>query len=418
VNDHIDPLRVLHGDDRPVDPDPAFAARLRRRLEFALSLPEGVDMSDTVLDTRPAAGSDARPAAVPYLAVADARAAIDWYVTALGAAQIGDPIVMEDGRIGHAELALAGGVLYLADEYPEIGLKAPAPQAVSVSLMVTVPNTDAALSQARRHGATVQREPYENHGSRTAVIIDPFGHRWMLSGPVTGLPTPIRHGDIGYVEVCTPDAHRAAAFYGSVLGWTIDPSTDRITNVDNRIRLVGTPGEPTLRCGYAVDDLDGARQSILAAGGSVGDLTHTDAGTALAATDPAGTAFAVFSAAPGVGRPALNGSGPGDLSYVTYEVADSAAFRAFYGRLFSWTFEPGRIPDGWGVVGAQPMSGAAGGTAAPATVPMWTVADIASAVERVTAAGGTVLQAPTRQDYGLMAECTDDQGTRFYLGQF
>ena len=30
---------------------------------------------------------------------------------------------MDDGRIGHAELALAGGVLYLADEYPEIGLK-------------------------------------------------------------------------------------------------------------------------------------------------------------------------------------------------------------------------------------------------------------------------------------------------------
>jgi hypothetical protein len=47
LNDR-DPLTVLHGDDLPVAPDPAFAARLRARLESALSLPngtEGVTMS-------------------------------------------------------------------------------------------------------------------------------------------------------------------------------------------------------------------------------------------------------------------------------------------------------------------------------------------------------------------------------------
>ena len=54
--------------------------------------------------------------------------------TRLGAVVIGEPIVMDDGRIGHAELALGGGMLYLADEYPEIGMKAPAPQADSVML--------------------------------------------------------------------------------------------------------------------------------------------------------------------------------------------------------------------------------------------------------------------------------------------
>ena len=130
---------------------------------------------------------------------------------------------MDDGRIGHAELAIAGGVLYLADEYPEIGLKAPAPQAASVSLMLPVPDTDATLERARAHGAQVQREPYENYGSRSAAIIDPFGHRWMLTGPPTGAAMPIQHGDVGYVSVWTPDADRAAAFYGHVLGWTYDP---------------------------------------------------------------------------------------------------------------------------------------------------------------------------------------------------
>ena len=48
-----------------------------------------------------------------------------WYVDALGAVVIGEPIVMDDGRIGHAELALGGGVFYLADEYPEIGTESP-----------------------------------------------------------------------------------------------------------------------------------------------------------------------------------------------------------------------------------------------------------------------------------------------------
>ena len=38
ANGH-DPLTVLRGDDLPVAPDPTFAARLRGRLESALTLP-------------------------------------------------------------------------------------------------------------------------------------------------------------------------------------------------------------------------------------------------------------------------------------------------------------------------------------------------------------------------------------------
>lgn len=113
--------------------------------------------------TRPAAAGPPRPAALPYLSVADARAAIDWYTNAFDAVVIGEPIVMADGRIGHAEIAIGDGVLYLADEYPEYGLKAPAPQAVSVSLMLHVVDADATLQKARDHGAVVEREPYENH---------------------------------------------------------------------------------------------------------------------------------------------------------------------------------------------------------------------------------------------------------------
>jgi len=418
-----DPLSVLHTDDLPVQPDPAFAARLRERLQTALSLPRGVLMSDTATAiselSEPAPVAEApRPAALPYLTVADARAALAWYTDGFDAVVVGEPIVMDDGRIGHAELAIGDGVLYLADEYPELGLKAPATNAVSVSLMLQVTDTDAALRRARECGATVAREIYEGHGSRNATVIDPFGHRWMLSGPMRAPVPAIRHGDIGYVSVCAPDVDRAAAFYGRVLGWIYDPATRQVTNTELPTAISVTDGAPTLFCAYAVDDVRATRAAIAAAGGVPGEIQEREFGTLLDVTDPQGVAFAVYQPAGGQKRPELNGSGPGEVSYVTYEVPDAAAFREFYGAVFGWTFEPGRVADGWQVQGTHPMAGAAGGSRAPVTVPMWTVADIDAAVARVREAGGTVLAEPSRQPYGLSAECTDDQGTRFYLGQF
>jgi predicted enzyme related to lactoylglutathione lyase len=46
---------------------------------------------------------------------------------------------------------------------------------------------------------------------------------------------------------------------------------------------------------------------------------------------------------------------------------------------------------------------------------MYRVDDIAAAVERVRAAGGTSTD-PERQPYGVTADCADNQGTHFYLG--
>jgi predicted enzyme related to lactoylglutathione lyase len=426
THDDRDPLSVLHTEDLPVQPDPDFAARLRRQLESGLFIPEGIVMSGTASAiselTEPSSttvrAEPPRPAALPYLSVADARGAIAWYANAFGAVVVGDPIVMDDGRIGHAELALAGGVLYLADEHPELGLTAPAPRAVSVSLMLPVPDTDAALEKARGQGATVEREASESHGTRNAVVVDPFGHRWMLSGPIGNAVSGIRQGDIGYVSVWTPDADQAATFYTHVLGWTIDPLARRVTNTREPIGVWSDPRRPGLFCCYAVDDVRAARTAILEAGGIPGEIDETEHGLLLEATDPQGMAFGVYQPVAPQNRPALNGSGPGELSYVTYEVPDSTAFRDFYGPLLGWTFEPGHIPDGWQVVGARPMSGAAGGSDHPRVVPMWTVGDIDAAVARVREAGGTVVAEPSRQPYGISAECTDDQGTRFYLGQF
>ncbi|WP_395704604.1 VOC family protein [Rhodococcus ruber] len=135
-----------------------------------------------------ATGTEAFPkaGALPYLIVARARDAIDWYRSVFGATLAGDPVVMEDGRIGHAELGFPTGMVYLAEEFPEMGLSAPEAGATSVSLMLPVQDTDAVLARARDAGGTVERWITEGHGHRNATLVDPFGHRWMLVGPPAG----------------------------------------------------------------------------------------------------------------------------------------------------------------------------------------------------------------------------------------
>jgi len=271
-----DPLSVLRasttpGWNEPVSPATDFADALRSRLEHGVSLPEGVDMNTIELeheltqqDSTDSGGPSAtplpveRPGALPYLTVRDARSAIDWYVEHLGATLRGDPILMDDNTIGHAELEIGDGAIYLAEEFPNMGLRAPAAGAVSVSLMLAVADTDEALHRAQRGGAAVTREPYEAYGTRTATVVDPFGHRWMLTGPVPATAAPhsrIRHGDIGFISVNTHDAARARAFYSAVLGWEFDtderhviatPSTTSARReTGSSQRVDGSPATPT-----------------------------------------------------------------------------------------------------------------------------------------------------------------------------
>ena len=176
-----DPFTDLRASDAPVDPDPTFAAGLRARLERALALPRGVTPMTAGLEEQHVAP---RPAAVPYLAVADARGAIDWYADIFGAQVTGEPIVGPDGRVGHAELTISGGVLYLADAHPEIGVTAPREGEATVSLMLAVDDADEVRARAIAAGARGDREPYDGYGQRNAWIIDPFGHRWGLSSPL------------------------------------------------------------------------------------------------------------------------------------------------------------------------------------------------------------------------------------------
>jgi len=100
-----DPFEVLRTAAAPVDPDSNFAARLRSRIELSLRLPRGVTATDDDLAPQPGSEAAGR-AVVPYLIVADAREALEWYTSSLGARRRGETILMPDGRVGHAEMEL------------------------------------------------------------------------------------------------------------------------------------------------------------------------------------------------------------------------------------------------------------------------------------------------------------------------
>jgi uncharacterized glyoxalase superfamily protein PhnB len=60
---------------------------------------------------------------------------------------------------------------------------------------VEVEDVDATTERARHSGASVEREPADQPYGRGSVIVDPFGHRWIL---LTRPPraTRLRQGDV------------------------------------------------------------------------------------------------------------------------------------------------------------------------------------------------------------------------------
>ena len=329
---------------------------------------------------------------------------------------------MGDGRVGHAELEIAGAPLMVSDEHPEIGVTAPAPgEGATVTIHLAVDDVDDTIERAVSLGAHLERPAADYEYGRNGVIRDPFGHRWIVSGRPN--PPGLRHGDIGYVSLWVPDVERAAAFYSAVLGWRYTPGSGalgrQVAGRHLHHGLWGGVEHATLFCCFAVDDARAAGSRVRSAGGTAG-LPHEEPyGLLVECTDHEGTSFAVFEPPGGTiaGSAPVAAAAQGDLSYVTMQVGDSARARQFYGAVLGWRFAAGGSEDGWQVQDVSPMVGISGGHLNATTVPMYRVDDIAAAVELVRDAGGEATE-PAVQPYGILSTCSDDQRTSFYLGQF
>ena len=119
---------------------------------------------------------------MPYLAVEDASAAIDFYERALGAkerARMAGP----GGSIMHAELEIGDSIVMLSDPFPQASTKTPKELGgTSVNIMTYVEDTDAAYKQAIDSGATSLMVPDDMFwGDRFSLVQDPFGHTWTIA---------------------------------------------------------------------------------------------------------------------------------------------------------------------------------------------------------------------------------------------
>jgi PhnB protein len=124
---------------------------------------------------------DGYHAVTPYLIVAGAARAIEFYKQAFGATE---RMRMErQGKVGHAELQIGDSCVMLADEFPEMNIRAPqAGGGSAVSIHLYIAGVDDVVKRAVDLGATLKR-PIEDqfYGDRMGTIVDPFGHTWHVS---------------------------------------------------------------------------------------------------------------------------------------------------------------------------------------------------------------------------------------------
>ena len=127
------------------------------------------------------------PPITPYLTVADAAAAIEFYKKGFGAIQEGEAHLMPGtNKIMHARLVINGGLIMLADDFSDVMgggcMTPPALGGSPVMLAMQVDDVQSFWDRAVEAGATITMPLADQFwGDKYGAVTDPFGHRWSMS---------------------------------------------------------------------------------------------------------------------------------------------------------------------------------------------------------------------------------------------
>lgn len=141
----------------------------------------------------------------PYLRAASAEDAIAFYKRAFGATEkfrLTEP----GGRIGHAQLLFGAATIMISDEFPELEIFAPKPDAPSTFVIhLHVDDCDAMIAAAAAAGARTIREPADHfYGERSGTVRDPFGYDWLIGHAIEDVaPDEMQRR---YTAMLAPDA--------------------------------------------------------------------------------------------------------------------------------------------------------------------------------------------------------------------
>jgi len=121
---------------------------------------------------------------------------------------------MPDGKIGHAELKIGDSIIFLNDEFPQMGNKSPQTLGgASGSIYLYVEDVDKAFKRATDSGATTKM-PVTNMfwGDRYGQVVDPFGHVWGLSTHVEDVsPEEMERRSKEWAAQMAQQAHKKTA---------------------------------------------------------------------------------------------------------------------------------------------------------------------------------------------------------------
>ena len=115
----------------------------------------------------------------PRLVVDNAAHAIEFYKAVFNAEEV-SRFADESGRVGHAQLSIAGATFNLKDE-GDGDPSATSLGGTPVLLCLTVPDVDAVAELMVAGGATVVYPIDDGPLGRGGRLRDPFGHVWMIS---------------------------------------------------------------------------------------------------------------------------------------------------------------------------------------------------------------------------------------------
>ena len=389
-----DPLDVLREPDGAGRPRPGLRLPVARPLERALDLPRGVAVSTATiqltcpLTPKPIrrAGRCRPGAAIPYLAVADARAR-DRLVRR-GARRRRSKATRSSCRTGVSATPNSPSPAASSTwptSTPRSASSRRAPTAAAVSLVLTFTDVDARVAAAAGPGGRLPARVGEAYGSRNATIVDPFGHRWMLQQPLTTVPATRGAGRALAsgrrrlrVDLDVPDVEprRRLLLHRARLDRTPNRRSGSAAGgraVDARSGLFGGQDRPDLFCAYAVGDVDAAVGGCarLAAApavpkeepfGRVSDCVDPKAPSSRSTPRRATPEPVLRSTAP-PWRPVLRHVPRRQTPPSARELSTALSWAGVHSRQHRRRLA--------GRTTSQPMSGLAGGHDEPSVVPMW-----------------------------------------------
>lgn len=244
-----------------------------------------------------------------------------------------------------------------------------------------------------------------------------------------------------WYELLTTDTAAAGDFYRKVVGWTthemggggMDYTVFQApgeTGVGGMMILPAEAREMGARPGWigyvAVADVDASLAKAVSLGGKTlkpaADIPTI--GRFAVVADPFGAAFILFRPND-QGTPPAEGSGPGFIAWRELMAGDLDKAWTFYSELFGWTKDAAHDMGAMGVYQLFRTGGdkAVGGMMTkPSSVPasFWTyyftVDAIRAATDRITGAGGTVVNGPMQVPGGdWIVQGVDPQGAMFSL---